>query len=70
MPYPKNQSKLDFPYKVLPTKICSGNMAAGINGDLRNYPRRLEKNKQALAEMKNGQVALAFLDHLHVLGPF
>ena len=38
------------------------------SGDLYNYPRRLEKNKEALAKMKNGQTALAFLDHELVLG--
>jgi len=43
-------------------------MGAGKNDDLCNYPRRLEKNKQALAKMENGQVALAFLDHLFILG--
>jgi site-specific recombinase XerD len=36
--------------------------------DLYNYPRRLEKNKQALAKMQNGNLALTFLDHLFVLG--
>jgi len=41
---------------------------ADRSGDLYNYPRRLEKNRQALAGMKNGQTTLAFLDHLLVLG--
>lgn len=44
-------------------------MAAGTNnGYIYNCPRRLEKNKQALAKMKNGQLALALLDHLLMLG--
>jgi integrase len=68
MPYPKKTSKLDFLFKEMKTKNGSGHMGAGKNDDLYNYPRRLEKNKQALAKMRNGQVALAFLDHLFVLG--
>jgi len=68
MPYPRNTSKTDFPFKEMKTKNSSGHMDAGKNDDLYNYPRRLEKNKQALAKMRNGQVALAFLDHMFVLG--
>jgi len=68
MPYTENGSKPDFPYKGLATKNSSDVMGAALDGDIYNYPRRLEKHRQALAKMRNGQLTLAFLDHLLVLG--
>jgi len=36
MPYPKNTSKPDFPFKEMKTKNGSGHMDAGKNDDLYN----------------------------------
>jgi len=36
--------------------------------DLYNYPRRLERARQRVAELRNGSLALRFLDHLEALG--
>jgi len=41
-------------------------VTATTNCDVYNYPRRLEKNTEAIAKMRNGLVALNFLDHLLV----
>jgi site-specific recombinase XerD len=45
-------------------------VAATTNHDIYNYPRRLEKHKEAIAAMKNGLLTLNFLDHLLVQGLF
>jgi integrase len=36
--------------------------------DLYNYPRRLERAKQRVSELRNSDLALSFLDHLEALG--
>ena len=68
MPHPKNQSKPACPFKEMKTKNSSDHMDAGTNDDLYNYPRRLERDREALAKLPNGETALAFLNHLQVLG--
>ncbi len=36
--------------------------------DIYNYPRRLERAKERVAEFRNSGLALSFLDHLEALG--
>lgn len=62
MPCPQNRSKPTFPYKDSSTTVSSDVMGAALVGDIYNYPRRLEKHRQALTKMRNGQPTLAFLE--------
>jgi len=68
MPYPKNVSGASFPYIGSVTDNLRESVTATASQDIYNYPRRLEKHREALARMRNGPLVLNFLDHLLVHG--
>jgi integrase/recombinase XerD len=66
-PYPKLGSKVPGAYKRSTNIVYCGNVRSS-NRDIYNFPGRLKNHREALAKLRNGQTALAFLDHLSVLG--
>jgi len=68
VPNPENTFKSAFAYIGSATYNLCESVTATTNRDVYNYPRRLEKNKEAIAKMRNGLVSLNFLDHLLVQG--